>query len=125
MLFPIVVHKEKESDFGVTIPDIPGCFTAGTTIDEAIANVQEAVECHLEDETDIPTPTSIETHVENTDYAGGVWIMADINFSFMEGKTVRVNITIPKNILHKIDIAAKKYGKSRSNFLVDSAQKNI
>jgi len=30
-----IVHKEAESDFGVSFPDFPGCITAGKDIDEA------------------------------------------------------------------------------------------
>jgi predicted RNase H-like HicB family nuclease len=125
MLFPVVVHKDKDSDFGVTIPDIPGCFTAGETLEEALANIQEAVECHLAGEAEMPTPTSIEKHMENADYAGGIWVMVDVDLSFISGKAVRVNITVPRNILNKIDQAARQQGKTRSNFLVSSAQKNL
>ena len=30
-----LIHKEPNSDYGVSFPDLPGCVTAGTTIDEA------------------------------------------------------------------------------------------
>lgn len=125
MLFPVVVHKDKDSDFGVTIPDIPGCFTAGGTLDEALANIQEAVECHLDGETEAPKPSSIEKYIKHRDYKGGTWVMVDIDLSFMSGKAVRINITVPENVLHKIDQAAKKHGLSRSNFLVNAANKSM
>jgi len=48
MQYPIFIHKDKNSDYGVTIPDIPGCFSAGSTVEEAIKNAHEAIECHLE-----------------------------------------------------------------------------
>lgn len=32
MRFPVVIHKDTDSDYGVTIPDLPGCFSAGTTL---------------------------------------------------------------------------------------------
>ncbi|MFO7748660.1 MAG: type II toxin-antitoxin system HicB family antitoxin [Desulfobacteraceae bacterium] len=48
MKFPVVIHKDKDSDFGVTFPDLPGCFSAGDTIEEALANAQEAAECHID-----------------------------------------------------------------------------
>ncbi|MCP4151812.1 MAG: hypothetical protein GY757_28975, partial [bacterium] len=27
MNYPVVIHKDKESDYGVTVPDLPGCFS--------------------------------------------------------------------------------------------------
>ncbi len=42
MNYPIVVHKEKGSDYGVTVPDLPGCFSAGGTLDEALAMACDA-----------------------------------------------------------------------------------
>lgn len=123
MYFPIVIHKDKDSSYGITIPDIPGCFTAGETLDKALTNVQEAVECHLEGETKAPKPSGIDKYIHHPDYKGGVWVLVDIDLSFMSGKTVRINITVPENILRKIDRAAKKRGVPRSVFLVDAASK--
>ena len=36
MRYPVVIHKDPESDYGVTVPDLPGCFSAGETLDEAL-----------------------------------------------------------------------------------------
>ena len=48
MRYPVVIHKDPESDYGVTVPDLSGCFSAGETLDEALLEVVEAIECHLE-----------------------------------------------------------------------------
>jgi predicted RNase H-like HicB family nuclease len=42
MKFSVAIHKDKDSDYGVIFPDLPGCFSAGDTIEEALANAQEA-----------------------------------------------------------------------------------
>jgi len=34
--YPVVIHKDRKSVFGVIIPDLPGCFSAGATLDEAL-----------------------------------------------------------------------------------------
>jgi len=47
MKFPVVIHKDPDSDYGVTVPDLAGCFSAGSTVDEAFANAVEAAECHI------------------------------------------------------------------------------
>ncbi len=120
MLFPVVIHKDKESCYGVTIPDIPGCFTAGDTLEEAVANIQEAVAVHLEGEEHIPAPSPLESHHANPDYAGGTWMMVDIDTSGL-GKAKRINITIPERILRDVDAKAHKLGLSRSAFLARAA----
>ena len=48
MRFPAVVHKDEGSSYGVTIPDLPGCFSGGDTLDEALTNAQEAITGHIE-----------------------------------------------------------------------------
>ena len=48
MRYPVVIHKDPNSDYGVTVPDVAGCFSAGATLDEALSEVVEAIEAHLE-----------------------------------------------------------------------------
>ncbi len=48
MKYPVAIQKDKDSCYGVTVPDIPGCFSAGESLDEAMNNVQEAISSHLE-----------------------------------------------------------------------------
>ena len=48
MRFPIVIHKDTCSGYGVTVPDLPGCFSAGDTLDEAIESARESIACHVE-----------------------------------------------------------------------------
>ena len=59
--YPVVIHKNNASDFGVTIPDLPGCFSAGSSMVEALQQAKEAIECHLEglllDDEALPMPT--------------------------------------------------------------------
>ncbi|MBF0500923.1 MAG: type II toxin-antitoxin system HicB family antitoxin [Candidatus Riflebacteria bacterium] len=122
MLFPIVVHKDKKSCFGVTIPDFPGCFTSGNTFDDAIKNVQEAIECHLDEGDIVPTASDIESLTNNPDYKGGIWVMVDIDLSAFESRAKRINVTIPENLLREIDSFAHKKGLSRSSFLSQAAR---
>ena len=37
MRYPIVIHQDPESSYGVTVPDLPGCFSGGETLDAALA----------------------------------------------------------------------------------------
>ncbi|MBU0515572.1 MAG: type II toxin-antitoxin system HicB family antitoxin [Proteobacteria bacterium] len=125
MLFPVVIHKDAKSSFGVTIPDISGCFTAGDTLDEAISNVQEAVEVHLEPGDPIPEASALEELLNDPQYAGGIWVMVDIDMSFLSPRHKRINVTLPEDALHKIDAHAKRHGYTRSAFLLEAAKKAL
>lgn len=121
MRYPVVVHKDDDSDYGVTVPDVPGCFSAGSSIDEALNSAIEAIECHIEglliNAEDVPVLTDIEAHKDNSDFADGTWALVDVDLSKLSGKVRRVNVTIPERILTKIDAFAKKNGESRSGLI--------
>ena len=85
MRYPVVIHKDPESDYGVTVPDLPGCFSAGGTMDKALQEAVEAIETHLEglllDGEPIPAPKSIDEHQTNPDYADGVWALVTVDIT--------------------------------------------
>lgn len=125
MKYPVVIHKDENSDYGVTFPDLPGCFSAGDTIEEALANAQEAAECHIEgiliDSEPIPVPTSIENHKDNPDFKDGIWALVEVDLSRLSLKSKRVNITMPERLLNSLDYFAKKHGETRSGVLAQAA----
>ena len=129
MRYPIVIHKDKESDYGVTVPDLPGCFSAGETVDDAFAQAVEAIECHIEgllmDEEFVPPPSSIETFRMNPDYADGVWALVDVDLSKLSGKSKRVNITLPERILRTVDLYASSHGTTRSGLIAEATMEYI
>ncbi len=43
-----LIHKDADSDYGVSLPDLPGVITAGSTLDEARDMAAEALALHLE-----------------------------------------------------------------------------
>lgn len=83
--YPIVIHKDPTSDYGVIVPDLPGCFSAGATVDEALAMAAEAIELHVEGLVDdgqgVPEPSPIERLRTNPDFADGVWALATVDLS--------------------------------------------
>ena len=85
MRYPVAIQKDKDSCYGVTVPDIPGCFSAGEYLDEAMNNVQEAISSHLEilseDQESAPKASPVESHIDNKDYAGATWFYIDIDVS--------------------------------------------
>ena len=77
MYFPIAIHKDPDSDYGVTVPDLPGCFSAGSTVDEAMLMAREAIELYIEtlveEGRDIPEPSDVEALRTNPDFADAIW----------------------------------------------------
>jgi len=126
--YPVVIHKDSDSDFGVTVPDLPGCFSAGATIEEALQQTREAIECHLEglllDNEALPAPTQDYTHLsKKSEYKDGIWHLVEIDLNKLDTKTRRVNITIPERLLTKVDRYVKEHRfDSRSGFLVQAAE---
>ena len=129
MRYPVIIHKDPDSDYGVTVPDLPGCFTIGDTVDDAIVQAVEAIECHIEglvlDGQTIPTPRSIEFHQKNPDYADGVWVLVSVTLDKLPGESRRVNITMPELLLALIDQHAKQHGETRSRFIAQAAMEFI
>lgn len=100
MKLPVVLHKDVDSDYGVTVPDVPGCFSAGSTVAEALENVQEALTLHFEglvtDGEELPRALGMDAHMDNPDYDGGVWTVVDFDMAPYLGKVMRFNVTLPE-----------------------------
>lgn len=120
-----LIHKDADSDFGVSFPDLPGCITAGRTLDEARGMAAEALAFHLagleEDGEAIPEPSSLEAVMANRENHDGVAVLVPAPQG--ASRTVRVNITLDENVLAAIDRYAEDNGFTRSGFLVQAAKK--
>lgn len=131
MKFPVVLHKDEKSDYGVCIPDVPGCFTVGATVAQALDNALEALALHFEglvtDGDPLPQAQDIDVHVANADYAGGVWAVVDFDVTPYLGKAVRFNATLPENLLQRIDdrVTRDRRYASRSGFLATAALREL
>lgn len=134
MLYPIAIEPGDETHaFGVIVPDIPGCFSAGDTLEEAYANAKEAIKFHLEglaeDGEEIPMPTSIDNHRQNPDFTeyDMFFGFVDVDITHLLGKAEKINITMPAYLIKRIDefVATHKEYKSRSGFLAQIAADQI
>ncbi|MDQ1406216.1 MAG: hypothetical protein QOG55_1845 [Acidobacteriaceae bacterium] len=83
MAYIAYVHKDHESDFGVSFPDFPGCVTAGKTIEESRRNAQEALALHIsgmiEDGESIPRPSTLDEIAEDPAIKNTVSILVEPN----------------------------------------------
>lgn len=122
-----LIHKEAESDYGVSFPDLPGCVSAGKTLDEARAMAAEALAFHLEglvaDNEPVPEPSSLESIMSDQENHDGVAVL--IPAPRPSGKSVRVNVTLPDDLLEAIDKHAEEHGFTRSGFLAQAAKKAL
>ncbi|WP_432481000.1 type II toxin-antitoxin system HicB family antitoxin [Moraxella sp. ZY200743] len=134
MLFPIAIEKpaNEHECYGVIVPDIAGCFSAGDTPEEAIKNAYEAISLHLEsmaeDGDTLPTAKPIFYHQDNADYQGMMWAVVDMDMSAFMGKAEKINVTLPSLLISKIDEkvnAHKSLYKSRSNYLAQLAMADL
>src|SRR5258708_5774668 len=123
--FIALIHKDADSDYGVSFPDLPGVISAGSTLDEARAMAKEALAFHLEgmaeDGAAIPAPSSLEEIMAVAENRDGVAVLIEAPAG--EVKSVRVNITLPADVLGEIDRYAEQQGFTRSGFLAQAAKK--
>jgi predicted RNase H-like HicB family nuclease len=124
--YPVVVYKDPESDYGTEVPDLPGCYSAGTTLSEALEETREAIYAHLEgmakDGEVAPEPSDLSNIQAADDYADAIAFAAvEIDFNKVSVETERVNITLPKRLISSIDASEP----NRSRFLAESAIKAL
>jgi predicted RNase H-like HicB family nuclease len=122
MRYPIILHTDDERQFGVTVPDLPGCFSQGDTVDAAIENAREAILFHadglLSSNQKIPLPSRIVNLADFHGDSGTALIAyADVDLEAMTGPSRRINITIKEASLQIIDIRARARGMNRSQYL--------
>jgi len=84
---------------------------------------QEAVECHVAGESaPLPEPTPLEKLARDPKYKGGVWLLVDLDTTRLDPAPKRVNISLPGQLLSRIDDYAEANHLSRSGFLAKVAQ---
>ncbi len=120
-----LIHKDADSDFGVSFPDFPGVVTAGTDLDDARAMAEEALAFHIEglvaDGEAISEPSSLEEIMADRENRDGVAILVSARSAAR--KAVRVNVTLPEDVLEQIDVFAESHGYTRSGFLAQAARR--
>jgi predicted RNase H-like HicB family nuclease len=123
--FPAIVEKSSDG-YGVFFPDLPGCTSAGATLQEAALNAEEALQAHIELSLEhgdaIPEPSTLDEIAVDPDIteAARILVRAD-----PPGRTVRVNITMPEDLLAAVDRYAVRTGYSRSGLLAQAVRERL
>lgn len=120
-----LVHKDTDSAWGLTFPDLPGCFAAADDERDILRNGIEALELWFEDaETVAPRgPTEIAAEVAG-ELAAGAFLIA-VPLVRRSSRQKRVNISLDAGTLEAIDVAADGLGLTRSGFLTMAALNEI
>lgn len=117
------LHKDRNSDFGISFPDFPGCITAGRTLDEAHRMAAEALALHIagmvEDGETIPEPSTLDALAQDPAMKDAVAFLVHVEPE--AERTVRVNITARAKQVELIDQLAGRAGMTRSAYMVQSA----
>lgn len=122
MRYPIAIEIGTDTAaYGVVVPDLPGCFSAGDTIDDAVAAAEEAAAAWVDAALDaggaIPPPSSIEALRMQPDYAGWTFGVINVDPALFDSSIERVNITLPRRVLLRLDAQARAAGESRSGYI--------
>jgi predicted RNase H-like HicB family nuclease len=116
------LHKDRESDDGVSFPDFPGCVTAGSTLEEARRMATEALAFHIagvrQDGRQIPEPSTLDDLRNDPAMKGAVAFLVGVA---EPEKTVRFNVTARASQLSEIDDRARAAKLTRSAYIVHTA----
>ena len=124
MRYPIFIEAgTNDTAFGVVVPDLPGCFSAGDTLDEAVESAKEAaalwIDTALDAGTAIPPPSSLEAARQNPGYASWILGIVELDPGLFDDSIDRINITLPRRVLRRLDAQAQSQGQSRGAFIAD------
>lgn len=116
--YPAIVER-TDAGYSVFFPDLPGCTSAGRTVQEAARNAEEALSAHLilsaEHGDSIAAPSELDAieHDAEVDEAARILVRAE-----RPGKAIRLNVTLDEGLVAEIDRVAK----NRSGFLAEAAR---
>jgi predicted RNase H-like HicB family nuclease len=122
MRYPILIEEGTESAaFGVVVPDLPGCFSAGDTLDEAVEAAKQAAAAWIDTALDqgmpVPAPSTLEATRKLRGYKGWAVGLIDLEDLLFDDTVERVNITLPRRVLRRLDDMARTTGQSRSGLI--------
>ena len=84
MRYPIAIEPgDNQHAFSVVVPDLLGCFSAGDSLDEAMAQAREAILLYLEgllvECKASPPPSPVDMHADNPHLKDWIWAIVKID----------------------------------------------
>jgi predicted RNase H-like HicB family nuclease len=122
-----IVCKEPGSAWGVHFPDLRGCTSAGSTMQEAVENAGKALRLWAENEIELPKASTLDSLRKRPDVredlaAGGMAVYVPL---IVAEHKQRYNVMLDPSLVHGIDLAAKAAGVSRSDFIAYAATQSL
>jgi predicted RNase H-like HicB family nuclease len=122
MRYPIAIESGTNTTaYGIVVPDLPGCFSAGDSLDEAMTAAEEAAAAWIDAALDageaVPTPSALDVLRDNAEFAGWSFGVITVDPALLDDTIERVNITLPRRVLHRLDAMARAAGESRSGYI--------
>jgi predicted RNase H-like HicB family nuclease len=118
------LRKDRDSDYGAEFPDLPGCFSAGRTLEEAKAMAGEALAGHVAVLLDmgqpVPPASTLDQLAQDPNRGDALLVMIDLDPDLL--KSERVNVMLPRGLIARIDAAS---GGNRSRFLAEAAERRL
>ena len=124
MRFPIAIEIGSATQaYGIVVPDLPGCFSAGDTLDEAMHNAEEAAAAWIDAALDagepIPAASGLDALRDAPRFAGWSCGVVNVGDEIFENDPARVNVSLPRRVLARLDAQAKAAGKTRSGYIAE------
>ena len=123
MRYPVVIEPGTASTaHGVVVPDLPGCFSAGDSLEDALVKAEEAIaawiDAALDAGRDIPSPTPIDVlRARHKAWRSWTWALVQVDPAALDDTVERVNISLPRRVLRRLDLLASRHGETRSGFI--------
>jgi predicted RNase H-like HicB family nuclease len=131
MYYVALMHKDEGSAYGVSFPDLPGCYSAGDTLDEAMDNAREGLAAFVRwmeaDGDSVPAPRPPDQIMADPALAeareGATVILVPLIRDL--GSTTRINVSLDLGLLQAIDSEAKHRKQTRSAFIASAVRKEL
>lgn len=123
--FYAIMHQDGDSSYGISFPDLPGCFSAADTIEEVLPNACQALDLWFDDQDEVePSRLDQVRVIAADDIAAGGTLIAVPRIS-NDHRVARVNLSMERGTLAAIDKAAAERSLTRSAFLAQAALNEI
>ncbi len=124
----IIVEKDKNSCYGVYSPDLRTVMGAGDTFAEAIENMRQGMENYLEEVDHVPEASGIEAiekYIIENYPRSSVKTIFDLAVELPRAHAVRLNISMPEDILYRLDQKLSGKTNQRSRFIAYAVEKQL
>ena len=131
--YPALITQDEgdppDAGYGVVFPDLPGCVSAGATIQEAAAMAAEALALHLEGLAEegepLPEPSppgALPQWLADVPGRIAAQVMVPVE---VPGPVAHADISLDAALLARVDAAAAAEGISRSGFIVTAVRERL